>query len=74
MIFLTETKAMSMEQLLKSAALLRNVKIAAIVGISFCGAPFGFGWLALSMGGSFTILLFMYLMQIKGFAYRDRIS
>ena len=74
MILLTEAKAMSMEQSLKNAALRRNVRTAAIVGLSFCGAPFGFGWLALSMGGSFTILMFASLMQIRGFANRDRIS
>jgi hypothetical protein len=31
-------------------------------------------WLALSMGGSFTILMFISLVQTQGLANRNRIS
>jgi len=65
---------MSMEQSLKNAALRRNMRTAVIVGLSFCGAPFGMPWLALSMGGSFTILMFISLVQTQGLANRNRIS
>jgi hypothetical protein len=59
-----ETKAMYFEQQWKRAAIRRNLKTAALLGLAFSGGAFGLTWLAATSATTFT---FMMIWQIRQF-------
>jgi hypothetical protein len=57
-------KVMYFEQQWKRAALRRNLKTAALLGLAFSGGAFGLTWLAAT---SATTFIFMMIWQLRQF-------
>lgn len=55
---------MHFEQQWKRAAIRRNLKTAALLGLAFSGGAFGLTWLAATSVTTFT---FMMIWQLKQF-------
>jgi hypothetical protein len=58
-----ELKSLWLQQPLRSAALRRHLRTAAIVAIALSGGPLGLTWLATSSATTFIVLMLWRMKQ-----------